>query len=402
MLKKKLLILLAALCCVMGAVANDAATANLSLNKDTLSTHSLDAKITSAIGLGLGASGILSWTFGKDNSGHLEGGYFPKKNETVADVLCFAPKVLQWGMRLSGIDGKYERLRSVTNEIIGITTMYAVTTSIKNIIHRSRPNGEDNHSFPSRHTATAFLSAAMLDENYGHLSPFIPLGGYALSTMVGFERVRTNKHYTSDALTGAAIGILSARLAYFLGDILFKGKGIIHQEKKQHLEFSEKPLFIGFYGGISIPLSNYKGCTAIEPALTEGLESSLLLSKRFGIMGRIGQSHYTLRKQNGQTPVWCDILNMNLGVTFNILKSDRVMLESHLLGGYATQIGGRNELRAVNIRTLEGFQSQEGIGTHILLRPSLSLNGSIDCTNLWSKKSLTFLQSTIGLSYTFQ
>jgi undecaprenyl-diphosphatase len=70
----------------------------------------------------------------------------------------------------------------------------------------------DEFSFPSGHTAGAFLMALLLVTFYGIPAPL--LFGWAF--MVGFSRVYNGVHYPSDVLVGALLGLLSAQAALLL------------------------------------------------------------------------------------------------------------------------------------------------------------------------------------------
>lgn len=72
------------------------------------------------------------------------------------------------------------------------------------------------HSFPSGHTATAFLGAELVRLEYGADSPWAAVGAYAVATGIGCMRVYNQQHWCTDVLAGAGIGILSARIGWWL------------------------------------------------------------------------------------------------------------------------------------------------------------------------------------------
>lgn len=88
---------------------------------------------------------------------------------------------------------------------------------IKHYVKRDRPCQKlpavkgrvvpsDRFSFPSGHTAAAFLIATLL----GHAAPALfPLAG-AWALAVGFSRIYLGVHFPTDILAGMVIGILSA------------------------------------------------------------------------------------------------------------------------------------------------------------------------------------------------
>lgn len=80
-------------------------------------------------------------------------------------------------------------------------------------------------TFPSGHTAgTAFLAATFLDEQYRHVSKWISVGGYVIATSVGVSRILNNRHWISDVLAGAGIGMLSVKLVSLTHQYKWKSK----------------------------------------------------------------------------------------------------------------------------------------------------------------------------------
>ena len=86
-------------------------------------------------------------------------------------------------------------------------TNLGVTYALKKTISKTRPNGEDNDSFPSAHSSMAFQGAAFIHKRYGW-KYVIP--AYLGSTYVAWSRVESDNHFTVDVVAGAAIGIASS------------------------------------------------------------------------------------------------------------------------------------------------------------------------------------------------
>ena len=85
---------------------------------------------------------------------------------------------------------------------------------LKKSINQTRPDGTA-FSFPSGHTANVFAGATMLSIEYGEHHKWVPYAAYGLASGVGVMRMVNNKHYISDVLFGAGLGILSMKAAYW-------------------------------------------------------------------------------------------------------------------------------------------------------------------------------------------
>ncbi len=120
--------------------------------------------------------------------------------------------ILNW----CGVHGKHN---FVDRTVIAGTAFILATGSsylLKNTIETPRPDGDGNDAFPSMHTAVAFAGAEFLRQEFKDQSAWYGVAGYAFATATGFLRIYNNRHWLSDVLVGAGIGILSAQAAYWL------------------------------------------------------------------------------------------------------------------------------------------------------------------------------------------
>lgn len=141
------------------------------------------------------------------------------------DYVQYAPAAVMLGLKACGYDGRTGWGPMIVADAFSIAAMTIVTRGIKYSVERTRPDGGD-HSFPSGHTATAFMSATLLHKEYGWRSPWWSIGGYTVAAFTGVSRILNNRHWMSDVAAGAAIGIGSVHLGYWLSDLIFKGKHI--------------------------------------------------------------------------------------------------------------------------------------------------------------------------------
>lgn len=128
------------------------------------------------------------------------------------DILQYTPAVLNVGLGLSGLEAKNSRQDRARIFILGTVIYVATTQGLKYAINETRPNGAER-SFPSGHAATAFFGATLLAKEYGENYPWIAFGGYTLAGTTAILRLANNKHWVSDVLMGAGVGIASAEIA---------------------------------------------------------------------------------------------------------------------------------------------------------------------------------------------
>ncbi len=84
---------------------------------------------------------------------------------------------------------------------------------LKYAVTKKRPDGSNFFSFPSLHTSMAFSTAGMLLYRYPW---YVGLSGLGVATLIGFSRIDLNKHYTSDVIAGAALGLLFSTGVHYL------------------------------------------------------------------------------------------------------------------------------------------------------------------------------------------
>lgn len=137
----------------------------------------------------------------------------PPTSENIGDYTQFAPIVLVYGLNLAGKKGEHNFLKSTSMLLQSEALMIAMVRPLKYFTERTRPDG-GSHSFPSGHTAQAFLAATFLHKEFGHRSIWFSVAGYTMATAVGTCRMVSNRHWASDVLVGAGLGILSTNLIY--------------------------------------------------------------------------------------------------------------------------------------------------------------------------------------------
>ena len=169
----------------------------------------------------------------------------------------FAPAVLALGLNVAGVEGRSNLGRFAVSSALAYGIMAGIVNPIKYGAKEMRPDGSTRNSFPSGHTATAFVSATILHKEYGLTrSPWYSIAGYGVATATGVMRVLNNRHWVSDVLSGAGIGIFSTELAYGISDIIFKGHGLKRGFLSDESYVVENPSFFSISMGMGLGTRN--------------------------------------------------------------------------------------------------------------------------------------------------
>jgi hypothetical protein len=84
----------------------------------------------------------------------------------------------------------------------------AITMALKYSTRRERPDQSGATSFPSGHAASTFAFATALER---HLGWKYSVPAYAAASYVAASRLPANRHWLSDVVFGATVGIISGR-----------------------------------------------------------------------------------------------------------------------------------------------------------------------------------------------
>lgn len=164
----------------------------------------------------------------------------------------FGP-VMATGLKIAGVEGRSDWGRYLASTAMSYGIMALFVNSIKYTAKEMRPDGSTRNSWPSGHTATAFVGATILHKEYGLTrSPWYSVAGYGVATATGVMRVLNNRHWVSDVLSGAGVGIMSGELAYALSDVIFKGKGLLRGDAISERSIIDHPSFFSISMGLGL------------------------------------------------------------------------------------------------------------------------------------------------------
>jgi membrane-associated phospholipid phosphatase len=170
------------------------------------------------------AGSAATWDYRK-NFRSLRNQYLPRFRYSYDDYLQYAPAVLVFSLQAAGVRGKHNMKRTVVAYVFSSLLVAGLTNTLKYTTRVERPDGSARNSYPSGHTANAFMNASLLHHEYGDRSWMYSAGGYTAAIATAMGRQLNNRHWVSDIMTGAAIGIISSEVGNYLAEKLLKPDG---------------------------------------------------------------------------------------------------------------------------------------------------------------------------------
>lgn len=132
--------------------------------------------------------------------------------------------------------------KEISVGIAAIAATGSATVILKHGTARTRPDGENNQSFPSAHASISSVSLTLASANLDDLSltkkgrKGLRFGFSVLKAGTAWARVEAKKHYPSDVLAGAALG-------NFLG--LFFNEAFLSPRQRENATILVEPVWKG-------------------------------------------------------------------------------------------------------------------------------------------------------------
>lgn len=317
---------------------------------------------TAYIGVPLIAGGLIA-KHGDRHFYDLRKDYLPAFRNHADDYLQYLPAVVLLGMKACGVESRSLWKQMLVSDAFSALLMGSVVYTLKNTTHKMRPDNSNDHSFPSGHTATAFMTATMLTKEYGSKTPWIGIGAYSVATATGVMRIANNKHWLSDVLTGAGIGIISTELGYYLANLILKNNGVSPFEEEYLFDRLDNPSFASLYIGMNIPLNDYTtgmGETyEVSTGSTTGIEGAWFFNPYIGVGGRFTISNLTLTDKGESGTNTLDATSICGGSYLSFPISSRFLAGGKILCGYIHY--PELQLSDISIRKKDGFCFGSGI-----------------------------------------
>lgn len=223
-------------------------------------------------------------------SGYAVPGDPGRNSDRATGALQFLPLASTWILKGAGVPTRSGWGRMAVSQGAAALLTGATVQGLKSTVDAIRPDGSNNHSFPSGHSAWSFMSATIMAKELGDRSVWYPVGAYTFATAIALERVIDRHHYPTDVVGGAGLGILATELGYFVGDLIF-GDSQLSEIKGRELRPNNNFSYMSLECGLSLPLGKiYASGMEIErmPALSAAIRGAWGASEHWGLAVELG------------------------------------------------------------------------------------------------------------------
>ena len=323
-------------------------------------------------GLSMSLRGIIQ-TFTHRSFNQLPGPYLENNHRWEDYGLALSPLAATWVMKACGVKSRSTTRRMLVANGLAAGLTVGLSQTLRWSVTEERPDGSNTNSFPSMHASLAYMGATILSREYGHISPWITIGGYAAATGTQMLRIKHNAHWMNDIFMGAGIGVVSTHLAYFLTDKIIGRKGIRRMplspsEQAQLISWDNRPSGFRLISGTetngrSLSVEDFAEVASgfdmsditlrTSASLTAGFEAEWFLNDNLFLsaIGRYTLSQAKLEIPNPAVTVWGEQIHLYHG---------------DVAAGWTMPplpVKGANGLR-FGVRTLWGVRYNEGITFH--------------------------------------
>ncbi len=294
---------------------------------------------------------------------------------SIDDYTQYFGPAMTLGLKIGGVEGRSDWGRFLASSAMSYGIMAAIVNGIKYTAKEMRPDGSQANSWPSGHTATSFVGATILHKEYGLTrSPWYSIAGYGVATATGVMRVLNNRHWVSDVLSGAGIGIMSTEAAYALSDVVFKGRGLLRNDMEGLTDASEHPSFFSVSMGLGFGSKDldFEALDEGDPvrmkfqtATVVQAEGAYFINKYVGIGGR-------LRVKTSPIKGWEDFMGMAENDAGEVVQDLREIDEEGSFTGNLTDMLLTKEF-SIESDHLTEFAADAGLYFNIPLSRRFSL-----------------------------
>ncbi len=307
----------------------------------------------------------------------------PDFRYTYDDYLQYSPAAVMLAMKACTYESRSGWGRMLTSDAFSIAIMTAAVNGLKYTVRRPRPDGSANNSFPSGHTATSFMTATLLHKEYGWRSPWFSIGAYTVASVSAVSRILNNKHWMTDLIGGAAVGISSVHLGYYLSDLIFKEKGLADSYEKPDFFYDSEAKH--YVAELTFGHRHFLGSGTVKRGGVVSLSADIPIIPNVGIKARGSANSLIYKYENPSSNMY----SATVGGYWNFFYAKRTELQVHASAGGAFL----NDSSSSRMST--GADLTAGLGASFLLDSNFKLKLFADYEAISSPSGLPWLNSVV-------
>ena len=258
-----------------------------------------------------------------------------------ANYTQYMPLAAVMGLKLAGVEGRSDWVRLITESLFSYGATGVLGQGLKYTVRRYRPDCNARNSFPSGHTTTAFMGATVLHREYGEtVSPWISVAGYSVATATAAMRVLANRHWLSDAIAGASIGILGTEIAYDVNDALFGPRHLVKPIRHTY-DLTQTTWLFGIQSSVSLKADVSDSNGTWNPDAAPAYTAAVTATWMPGHIGPTLYAGFTQIQWTGEENIVRalgdnvhDIACLGAGLSAEIPLARRLFIEGQAIGGW--------------------------------------------------------------------
>lgn len=331
-----------------------------------------------ALGVGYVAMGVISDASKKNWNPVV----YEKEKTGIVDIIQYGPIALPWIMKACGEPTRSGWGRMAVSHGASMIIMAGTVSLIKDNHASLRPDASDYRSFPSGHTAWAYMGATAIANELGWRSPWYTIGAYSVASAVAMQRVVDKRHLPSDVVAGAGIGIVATQLGYVVGTLIFKDKQIDNGFAMLSSENDNTAMF-SLVNTFSVPVNNSinvaNSTLCLMPAFEVGVNGRLPIYENWYISAMATMRSTPIFVESGELRTFVAPLN-DIGVTvlpgYRIPLSRIFSLNAEIGCGYKQYFSLKSVERAIS--ACDGsWSGRANVGAMMRLSDDISLEATI-------------------------
>lgn len=157
---------------------------------------------------------------------------YPAFHSNAADYLMWAPSASVYAMDVLNVKTAHNFKQHLLLDAGSLAVTGALGFGMRILTRNIKSFNTDSTQFPSGHTANAFRGAEIFHQELKQKNNLLSYSGYVVATAVGVLRIYQKRHYFSQVVAGAGLGMLSTKLTYWIFDKITRSK-----DSKEKVQF---------------------------------------------------------------------------------------------------------------------------------------------------------------------